>query len=44
LYLYLVAGGALFCSICGFFSHRDKPTAVHHSKITSAVDSISLRT
>jgi hypothetical protein len=42
LYLYLVAGGAVLCSLCGFVSHRDKPAAVHRLKIAADVNSTSL--
>jgi hypothetical protein len=35
LYLYIVAGGTVLCSICGVVLHRDKPPTVHHSKIAA---------
>ena len=44
LYLYIVAGGAVLCSICGVVLHRDRPPTVHHSKIAPGADSISLWT
>lgn len=44
LYLYLVAGGIVLCGICGFVSHRDKPAAVHHSKMAADVNSTALLT
>jgi hypothetical protein len=44
LYLYVVAGGALLCSICGVVLHRDKPPTVHQSKIAPGKDSISFPT
>jgi hypothetical protein len=44
LYLYSVAASVALFSLCGFVPHRDKPAAVHHSKIAPTAHSISLRT
>jgi hypothetical protein len=41
LYLYVVAAGAVLCSMCGFVSHRQKPAAIHHSKLAAGTDSMS---